>query len=114
MKKVVGYEEEKIIGRVLVRVESESTPQLMYVTCAHGPLDLVSLNASAVRKQEFDNYLASISRGLQTPLESSTFFKNLRMDQLESADRARSRHSPREAHRFRVPRRSPASRGSGE
>src|SRR3954469_1578188 len=32
------------------------------------PLDLVSLNASAVRIQEVDNYLASTSKGPQTPL----------------------------------------------
>ena len=38
MKKVAGYKEEKATGKLLVRVESESTPQLMYmyITCVHG------------------------------------------------------------------------------
>ena len=52
------------------------------------PLDLVSLNTSAIRKQEVDNSLASTSRGLQTLLESSTFFKNLHRIDPSSVDSA--------------------------
>src|SRR5262249_40147580 len=36
MKKVIGYERESETGKLYVRVESETTPGLVYVTCVHG------------------------------------------------------------------------------
>ena len=87
MKRILGIQ-----APCAAEVPRQSSPASARSPLQPLNLDLVNLNASAVRKQEVDNYLASTSRGLQTLLESSTFFKNLLRTEQSSVESADQTH----------------------
>lgn len=103
MKKVIGYEIEKT-GKLYVRVESETTPQLIYTTCVYGqPTDICCqcpdflqngilckhLRAAAfyiedLRKQEQYAYLPAMI--FATQQEARNILRNLCANKFSSSE----------------------------
>jgi hypothetical protein len=102
MNKVLGYEVEEMTGKVQVQVESETTPDLVYITCVHGKatdircqcpdflqngilckhLRAAALYIDELRKQEEHSHLPEMM--FTTRQEARNIRRNLNADRLRA------------------------------